>query len=410
MNTAINQPNTDILPANKALHGSLYITIGRALAFLASFAVVMVMGRYVPRDIAGSYNIIIATLAIISITTLPGMTTAVSRAVARGHNNTAATIMKRRLLWGLIGSGIVSVVGIILLALGNRMLGLGFLIAAPFVPLTDTFSNTAFGFWNGKKRFDMTALTTILYYFGIAACSIPIMVLSNNLVVIILVVMLAQTGMGLIAHRTIMKKIDGTNDPDSVQLGMHLTVMQITSITAVNIDRIITGILFGPAATAVYTFASTPIMKAWQLVPIGVVSLPHLSVHTLTKNIRKIILRKTRNLFFISIPGTIALILLAPFIYKLFFPLYPDSIIYFQLLAIQLIFAPMAMLRSALTAFNKTRALYIIEITNPIIKIILLVVGGIAFGLPGVAYASVVAAAIDTITTTIIFCKIKLVQ
>lgn len=407
MNPETPEATIDILPTGKALHGSIYITIGRALAFLASFAVVMVMGRYVSRDTAGSYNIIIAALSIISITTLPGMTTALPRAIARGHNGAVRSILQRRLYWGMTGSMIAALTGIVLLITGNHSLGLGFIVAAPFVPLTDTFSNTAFGFWNGKKRFDRTALLTIAYYASLAVLTIPVMILSDNLVVIVLVVMLAQTLAGCAVYKTISRQARGTNDPDSVQLGMHLTVMQICSIIASNIDRIITGIMFGPAATAVYTFAVTPISKAWQLVPFGVVSLPHFSAHTFTKAVQTIILRKTRNLFLISIPATIVLIIIAPIIYTLFFPLYPDSVIYFQLLCTTLLFAPIALLRSALTAFNQTRSLYIIEITNPLLKIILLIIGGAMFGLRGIAYATIAAACIDAIITTTVFFKSK---
>lgn len=411
MNTEDSRPydEQDIVSLGKAFKDGTAIAAGRALAFFASFAVVSAMGAFVSRETAGEYAIILATLPIVSIFTLPGMQSALVRAIARGENGAVGGTMRLRLLYGSAGAAIAAIIGLAILASGNRSLGLGFIAAAPFVPLTDTFSNAAFGYWNGKKRFLKTARLTVAYYFGIAFFSIPAMMLSDSLPVIVLIVMIGQTSMGLFAYRTIPKEHCNNRlaDTGTVQLGMHLTAMQICATVAANADRIIAGYLLGPASTAIYTFAVSPVLKARQLIPVGVVSLPYLSAHTLTQHTKKALLRKTARLFLIGIPVIGLGLAIAPFAYKVFFPAYPDSVTYFRILALQLALMPVALLRAALTAFAKTKALYVIEIASPVAKIALLIAGGISGGLTGLAYASLAAATVDAAIVVVMFKHIK---
>lgn len=395
----------DILPSKEAFSAGAYMIAGRGLAFLASLAVVTVMGTSIPREIAGSYTFVMATLTILSIATLPGMNGALSRAVAQGYEGSIRTIIRLRIRWGLVGSAGSLAIAAYYFLHGNMTLGFVFLVATPFIPLTDTFSSLTFAYWQGKKRFVNSALATTTYYCMLAALSVPIFLLTDNLLLIVLGILSSQAMAGFLVYQSVARRTGTIPASPSVKLGFHLTAMQAMHIFAGNIDRVIVWSLLGPAMTAVYTFASLPIMKAWQLVPIGIVSLPHLSTHTFTRQVKRTVIKKTFMLFAFTIPATIIGIILAPAIYRIFFPLYPDSVRYFQLLAVPLVFSPVLLLKSALTAFHKTRTLYVTEIANPILKITLMVVGGIAFGLEGIAYAAIISTCSDFIITCILFAR-----
>ena len=391
------------------LQNSAYIVGGKGLAFLASFVVVTVMGRFVPRDVAGEYNYIIAALSIISILTLPGMNNALTRAIAKGQDGSVWPMMKKRLLWGSVGVVVCVITGVISSLQGNPEIGKAFFIAAPFVPLTDTFSNFAISFWQGKKRFDRSAIMLVSYYFGLAILSIPVFILSKNLLTIITFIMLAQTAMGLLVYMSI-KKNSQTYDPTSSTLGIHLTIMQAFGIFATNIDKVIVWYLFGPVMVAIYTFAANPVSKAYQMIPIGTVTLPHLSNHTFTEQTKKDILKKTFWLFAITIPGTFLIIISAPFLYKIFFPKYPESVIYFQIMMASIALSPVLLLKSALTAFNKTKALYVNEIGTPIIKVILMLVLAILFGLYGMVIGIFISSFFDFGITLAMFLRAKTIN
>jgi len=393
----------------KAARDSAYVVGGKALSFLASFAVITVMARFVPREVIGSYNYVIAALAIVSIATLPGMNEALTRAIGRGYDASVGYMLRQRLLFGMIGSVLAVVIGAVTWLSGNPELGFVFFIASPFVPLTDTLSNFAVSYWQGKKRFDRSALIGAIYYVGLAAVSIPVLILSQNLVVIVTSILSAQALMGFLVYQSIGKH-SGEPDADSAKLGVHLTAMQACGIFASNFDKILLWGLFGPATLAIYAFAATPVSKFYQMLPISILALPHLSAQTFTKETRNNILRNTALLFVLSIPGTAFVIWIAPTLYSVVFPLYPESIPYFQLLFLGAVLSPIAMLRSALVAFKQTKALYFLEVGIPLLRILLLAALALLFGIYGLIVGILLVSLVSAVITLILFLRTKTVS
>ncbi len=385
---------------------STYTVAGKALSFAASFAVVTVLARFVPREVIGSYNYVIAALAIIGITTLPGMNDALTRAVGRGHDGSVRRMIRHRLLYGMVGSLIAAGIGVFTWVNGDMVLGATFLIAAPFVPIINTFVNFTMSFWQGKKKFGKSALLGAIYYLGLSAITIPVVMYTQDLRLIVAGVLLAQALMGFAIYRSIIEETH-TIDPDSVKLGVHLTVMQACGILANNVDKIILWSLFGPAMLAVYAFAATPISKVYQMLPISTVALPYLSTRMFTKETKRDILQKTGLLFLLSIPLTALIILIAPPLYAILFPLYPDSVPYFQLLFLGVALSPIMLIRSALIAFKKTEALYITEVGMPAVRIVLMAVGAYVFGIYGLIGALLMMSVLNFSVTLGLFFRAK---
>lgn len=283
---------------------------------------------------------------------------------------------------------------------------MAFLIAAPFVPLTDTFSNLAVAFWQGKKQFGRSALTGAAYYLLLAVFSIPILILSDNLLVIVVCIFAAQALIGYVLYRSL--KVEGKEvDTESVRLGTHLSIMQAFAIVAANADKILLWILFGPVMLAIYAIAATPVSKAYQMLPISILAIPHLSAQTFTEATRITVLKSTALLFLLSIPGTAFVIWLAPSFYQLFFPLYPESIPYFQLLFLGLALSPIMLLRSALVAFKKTRALYLLEAGMPFVRILLMFAFALFFGMYGLVIGVLLATLVGSVLTLVLFMRSK---
>jgi O-antigen/teichoic acid export membrane protein len=396
----------DILPIKKAISGGIYLSIGKLLSFLASFVVVTVIANTLSRETAGTYNYTISVLSIISIATLPGTNQALSRSVAKGFHQTVHFLLKKRIYWGLLGSLTSIFFGIITLLSGNTSTGIAFIIAAPFIPITDTFSNLTFSFWKGKKQFITSSVTHLGYYVGLAVLSIPVFFITQNIIIIVTWVLSAQAISGYLVYRSIPTHTDMTPDPESLTLSIHLTLMQALKIIANNVDKMITFYLLGPVQVAIYTFAVTPIQKAIAMVPIGNVALPFLSESTFSESTKKTIQKKFFLLFFITIPITVVLYFFTPIIYTTLFPKYPESIVYFQILLISIIFLPVLLLKSALIAFNKTTSLYISELAVPIIKIGLMIGLALPFGIYGICIGFVISFAIDTLLSWYVFQKI----
>jgi len=389
------------------IKNSSFFIGGKLAGALASFAAIVVLGHFVPRAIAGTYSYIIAILSIVSIATLPGMNNALVRAVARGREGSLFSILRKRLTWGLIGSLLTLIIGIYFFVTNNHGLGFTFLIAAPFVPLTDTYSDLAVYYWQGKKQFGTSGLVFALYYVGIAVLTIPLFIFTKSLPVLVAGVLAAQTLSGYVAYIVTQSNVSGMSDPDSERLGFHLTIMQGFRIFANSFDKVIVFSLFGPIMTAVYTFAATPASKVWQLIPIGPLSLPELSTYELNQATKKFVLKKTFLLFLFTIPAAVVLILLAPFLYHIFFPHYLDSVLFFRILSIGIAFAPLAFIKSALTAFQKTRALYKNEIAVPLVKVALMLLFGATAGLIGLVIGVTLGTFFEFVLILILFIRMK---
>ncbi len=403
--TSSTPQSPDAMPLKESTRNALYVTIGRSVSFIASLAVVMVMAAHIPRDVVGSYNYLMATLSIISLFTLPGMNNALVRAVAQGHDGSVWPMLRARLRWGTLGALVTALIGAGFLFAGNYPLGWAFVISAPFVPLTDTFSTFAMNYWQGKKRFGLSALVTALYFIALALVSIPILLFSDNLMVIVAGIACAHAIVGVLVFETIRRNATGPESPASLSLGFHLTAMQILRTVSENLDRIFVWWLLGPIATAIHTFAATPVMKAFQLLPIGTITLPHLSAHAHTHELKRSILRKTGLLFLLTMPLAALGIVFAPFAYSLAFPTYPESVVYFQIMFTCIAFAPVGLLRAALMAFQKTHALYMSEIGTHTAKFIALFGLGIPFGLLGIAWSAPLIGAFEFILLLTLFLR-----
>lgn len=335
------------------------------------------------------------------------MNSAIVRAVAKGYDGTVRRVMQLSRRGGMVGSLITVCVGIFFLVTHSTTLGVTFIVAAPFISLTDTFHLFTMNYWQGKQQFVKSASVLAGYYVLLAVLSIPVFFLSHHLTVIVVWVLMSQTIAGLAVFQSIRSRIGGEIDEASVSLGRHITVMQALNVISVNMDRIAAWWLVGPAMTAVYTFASTPIAKANQLIPLGVLSLTHLSTQTFNRETKKFVVWRAFSLFAVTIPIVSLAIVCAPWLYQILFPLFPESTHYFQILALALIFTPRHVFKSALIAFHKTRALYISEVTSFIVKTITLITLGIIFGLLGIVITFVAMAAFDFITLGAVFVMSK---
>lgn len=386
-----------------------WIIGGKLVIFTLSFAFITGLANLVPRDVVGSYNYLISLFAIASIFTLPGMGSALVRSVSRGHEGTLTRIMRLRLSWGTIGSIIALGIGIYYLIQGVPQLGYAFIISAPFVPLTDTLNELAYGFFQGRKNFKKSILLAVLVQAGFSLPTLAILFFTSNLLVIVLVFFGSQAIAGFLVYTNIHPHND-TVDTESIKLGFHLTIMNVLRTIANNVDKIIVWHILGPTSVAIYTFAITPMSKLEQLIPIEMLALPELSNQHLTLALRRKLFIRMLLLMLGLIPCIIFGIILAPKVFALLFPAFPESVALFQLLIMGIIFTPFLLLKTGFTAWGKKKELYTIETLAPTIRIILIFTLGLTFGIHGIIGAIILSKICEGIIIAVLFGNIKPVE
>lgn len=385
--------------------GGSWLIFGKVVEIFAGLGIMVAFANLVSKEVFGTYQYILSIAAIISIFSLPGIDTALTRTIAKGNEKMLIPCFKEKVKWGSIGGLISLFVAFWYFFQQNPELGFSFLIVALFLPFINAFL-IYLSFWQGKKRFDIQNKYYIFYNLLAAFLLILAIILTKNLIWIVLGYFLSFTLAGAIFYKlTIIKITDGEKDKETISFGKHLTLMGTAATLSAYIDKIILWKLLGPIAVAVYAFAERPVSKIQGLIPISSLALPKLSQKNI-REIKKELFKKFLKLFLVSVLAVLAYILFCPYFYKIFFPAYLDSIPYSQFLALILIFSPFILLSTSFLAEMKKKELYILNFATPILKIVLLLILIPFLGIRGIICSVLASQALNGILTLYFFKKI----
>lgn len=388
-----------------AVKGSFWIILANLGIFAISFAKMIAFGRYASPDVYGTYNFIISMAGILSIFTLSGMSTSLVKAIAQNKDGTLALAVKEKIKFGLIGSLLSFGASCWYLYNGNTTLWLGFLAVAIFLPFSNAFALYA-SFWFGKKNFEKKGK----YEFTAAAITAVLVIATVMFTQNPAYMIIALFGSNACLYyffflRTLKQKSNDDVFPGAIGFGKHLTVMSAIGTVVAHIDKIILWKLFGPVQLATYAFAQMPVQYIQSIIPIGPLALPKMGEKSVA-SMKVGIMKKFKMLFLITIPVTIAVILVAPYLYSLFIPQYMDSVPYFQLFALLILLSPFALIGTAITAEMRSHDLYIINTATPVLKIGLFLALIPPFGVWGLVWAVVLAQIFNGFLSLYFFNKI----
>ncbi len=397
LNVAQRATRTDMRYVAK---GGSWWLLGKGGTLLISVATLAAFSRFVPQETFGAYRYVLATISIIGIAALPGMGGAVTRAVARGNKTALTTAAKTRLKWGLLGSiGALAVAGWYYFN-GNTEFAAAFTLASFLFPLPRIF-NLQERYWQGKKRFSKQSAYKISFNAMEAAVFIPVLALTNNLILIVAAYLISRSIFrGIFYFRTLREatyskttqeantaEADKNADGEMVSFGKHLTVMQVIGRLAGQLDKVLTWQFLGPNAIAVYSFAEMPAKRLRKLMPIGPLALPKLSEKEDVRRVKNNILHKCKLLLLLALPLAGVLALVAPWIYQVLFPQYMESVPYFRAMTLLILLLPTQLLISSLKAAMAIRHLYALNVAPPAIKIVLMLALIPLWGLWGLIFA-----------------------
>lgn len=370
--------------------GGFWFIFGKGGIFLISLATMAAFASWVPKETFGAYQYILSIILILGIFSLPGIDTALVGAVVRGYEKTFFLAAKTKFKWSLISSGICFFISGWYLFQQSSALGISFFIAGVFLPFFSTF-NLFYTFWNGKKRFDILNKYLVSLTFFSALVLIPIIFLTDNLILIILTYFASRTFFEAIFFKLTINKISNQGEEKkTISFGKHLTLIQSSEIFGSQIDKVIIWQILGPVPLAIYSFALLPLSRVLDLIPILPLALPKISEKNI-KEIKKGIFRKFLKLFLLSIPLAIFCILSAPFFYRVVFHSYLESIPYFQVLSLSLVLFPFSLLETSLIAEMKKKELYLTQFATPFLEIILFLVLAPLYGTWGIIFAFLIS-------------------
>jgi O-antigen/teichoic acid export membrane protein len=383
--------------------GGFWLTFGQVASAGVAFLVALAFANLLDPATYGNYNYILSLVEMLGILTLSGVWQAVNQAVARGLEGSFYTGFKTKLRWGLLASLVALGAAIYYWLQGNQLLPIPLLIIAVFLPLM-LASQLYSGFLLGRKLFNIQTKYNIITQIVCAAAIVVTMLFTKNLFWLIAIYFVSHTLSNYFFYRLTQKKFQPNReeDPKTISYGRHLSLMGIINIAASQLDKLLLFTLTGSVELAVYSLASAiPEQISGILNNVSNLAFPKLATKS-PQELKTTLIKKVWKFFLIIIAIIIVYLLLAPFVYKIFFPQYLASIVYSQIAIFSLLALPTNLLNTAFQAQMMKKELYLLKL-NGIIKLILLVVLVPIYGILGAVLAMTGAQILGAVLTLFLF-------
>jgi O-antigen/teichoic acid export membrane protein len=373
---------TDMLYVAKS---GFWLTLGQISGALLAFGLSVFFANYISKDIYGNYKFVLSITGILGALSLTGMGNVVVQSVARGKEGTLKEAVKATLWWGLI----ILVVGVIssiyYFLKGNTILGFSMVIASIATPLTNAFALYG-GYFSGKKNFKLSTLYWLISQILINAGIIIVAVMTQNILALVFIYFAVTLGVNCLGFIRVISKYTLNNEVDNEMMtyGKHVSFMNFFSTIANQLDKILVFHYLGAINLAIYSFSQAiPEQIKGAFKNLFNIAIPKYAVLP-DADLRKSILKKTRQLTFIASGLVLGYILLSPFIFKIFFPKYTDAVFYSQIYMLGLIAIPGISLFATYFQIKKaTKTMYKLTVLSNITTIILTITLIYNFGLKG---------------------------
>jgi O-antigen/teichoic acid export membrane protein len=395
---------TDVL---YLVRGGFWLTSGSVVSAVVAFTLAVVTANYLPKEIFGTYKYILSIAGVLMIFSLGGMGASLSRSVARGYEGSLIPAVKANVAWGII-SGLGGIaVSFYYFFHHNAVLGLAFLIIAGFLPLKDNLA-VYLNWLEGKKYFAKMSAYIITSQISTTAVIILAIIFSQNLFLILLAYFAPRVLIHFIFLIKTLREIprEAKRDPGVISYGMHLSLLGILVELAGQLDKILVWNSLGAVSLATYSFATAPTSQIRSFLNnIFPLSFPKLAQRT-TDELRKTLPRK----MLIMLGGisivVAAYILAAPYLFKIFFPKYMDSVFFSQIFVLTLLFLPRGILTDAITIHAPKKVIYLSSLSTSFVKLVSLVVFVRMFGILGAIFSYLTGEAYLTLISIFFFRKI----
>jgi O-antigen/teichoic acid export membrane protein len=377
-------------------HGGFWLISGQVLTTAANFFISVGFAYFLPKSVYGDYRYVLSIFAVLSAFSLTGLNTAIIQSVARGFEGSLRQGFRLAMRWsGLMVAGALAG-SAYYFTHGNMFLGFSLLIISLAAPLMNSWGLFV-GFINGKKDFKRLSIYTVIDNVVPALLVFGAIFLTDRVIYLVLVYFAANTLMGYVLYeRTLSAFRPGAAaDPELESYSKKLSVLNVIGIVAANIDKVIVYSFLGSVELAVYGFATAfPDQIRNVLKNLNTLMVPKFTERSAAGEALSL-RRKALQLLALVVAITLGYIILAPFLYSIFFPKYPESVFFSRLLAL-MILSSLAMIPSSVfVAQKKEKELAKYTIIGSLFQILALVPAAYLWGLFGVCLARIAASYIN---------------
>ena len=351
----------------------------------------VLFARYLSKEQYGTYQYVLSLAGMISTATLTGMNTAVMRAVAKGYEGELRKTTRFQLIFGIVPTIISLGIAVWYLFHADSGLSLSLLWVALFLPAANAL-NTWSAYMGGKKLFRIgtyySFVNSIVSYGGVIA----LIYFTHNYIWVAFGNFFFGFLGNLIMYWYTLRKLKpgNTTEEGTIAYGTHLSLMGLPGAIPGQLDALLVYHFVGPAALAIYTFATLlPEKLSGGLRFAQNIALPKFSEKS-EESVKRFLIKKMGLMFILIAIVVVLYALAAPWIFHTFFPAYDASIPFTQLYSLSFFGVISTLVQSAIMSQKKTKALYIISFVSPAIRTVLLCVLMYFWGVWGILWAQII--------------------
>ncbi len=387
-----------------------WLMLSYVFTILSVLATTYVFANYVSPTVYGEYKYLLTIGVLLSSFTLTGLATAITQGTAKKIPVFFKYATKIGLRYEL-NISLLAIVGSTYYYFNNDTgLALSLLAIAIFQPLFNN-SNLVFSYLQGKEAFrtstfahiskiTITGITTVIsaIYFEDPLILLLTYLITNIVINYMVQIFTESPG----PHNS---SADSDEVKRLIRYAKHTSVRNIFTGIAGQIDKILIFQNLNAADLAVYTFA-TALPEQFKSITksINTMLIPRFSRHE-EIDIKKNMVSKTVIYFFILVIMVMSYILIAPYIFKIFFPAYQESIFLSQVFSLATLFSIGGLPYSALQAKVKNKKLYNVEVGGALVQTVSMILLFIPYGLLGVVIGRLIGRAYTMLISYYLFFK-----
>ncbi len=386
--------------------GGFWSVIGQIIASVITLGLAVVIARFVPKNAYGSYKYILSFIAILSTFSLSGIGNAVFQSTVHGYRSALKDGFLANLRWSLIIFIGALIGGLYYLLHGNTTIGISILFGGCLTPFFAGYNLYA-PFFAAEKDFRAVAWYGDMLTNFIPALAIGIVAyLAPQPPYLVAAYFITNTIVAMYAYERAQKlypTLDNRHDTGLISYSKHLSLMNILTGIAGNIDQILLFHYVGPVELAIYNFAiAIPDQLKGPLKTLDSMLQAQFARRS-EKEIRSTMRHKISLLSLFYLLVTILYIILAPLIYHIFFSTYLDAVFYSQLYAISILIFGLGPAASFFAVKRRIKEQYIINVVSSVFQIIAMIMGTVWWGLLGLIIARIVARYVTTGLSYLLF-------
>ncbi len=389
-----------------ALSGGFFLALVQVTGALVSFGLTIAFANLLPIETYGTYRYLLALYGLLMLFALPGLDTAVMRAVSQNKDESLLEGVRAKFRFGMLG-GLAS----LLLAGYEYLLGDIYLagalvvagIALPAMEACGLYGN----FFNGKKLFKQWATIEITTQVVSAIALVSTMLFTDNLIALVAAYFIPYIVLRVCAIWYIKAHFIKNKDRDAEMrtYGRSVTIFQIISHVGASLDQIVLYHLLGPAQVALFALATAIPNRMQSVFRIsGVLSFPKFADRSAQDVLRSLPYKMVWfALGIVLLCG--AYVLIAPLLFTYLFPNYLPALPYSQVIVFFTLSAISYPFSSYLLTHKKMRENYLLVISSFITKVLSLIIFVPFIGIWGAVIGVLAAPAVSTLIVFVLILR-----